>query len=267
MLAPILKDKPKRKIRLRHLPHTPDYIALLPPGRVLAEKMFEMGIDAAELAKRMKVSVKTVEQLVNVEIPLTPTLAAKIEKATMMYADHLLRLETRYREKLVYAMEHPEIPAYCGTEIVNQPKNRKGKSDVHNLNTSIKTKPKRKIRLRHLPHTPNYIALLPPGRVLAEKMFEMGIDATELAKRMKVSVKTVEQLVNVEIPLTPTLAAKIEKATMMYADHLMRLEKGYHEDLKYAMEHPEIPAYRGTEIVNQPKQKKNKRGETDNVDP
>jgi addiction module HigA family antidote len=107
-----------------------------------------------------------------------------------------------------------------------------------------------------LPHTPNYIALLPPGRVLAEKMFEMGIDATELAKRMKVSVKTIEQLINIEIPLTPTLATKIEKTTMMDADHLMRLEKGYWQDLKYAMEHPEIPAYLGTEIINQPKNKK-----------
>jgi addiction module HigA family antidote len=121
-LSPTLKPKRKRTIKLRHLPHTPNYIALLPPGRVLAEKMFEMGIDAAELAKRMKVSAKTIEQLLNVEIPLTPILAAKIEKVTMMYADHLLRLETRYREKLVYAMEHPEIPAYLGTEIVNQPK-------------------------------------------------------------------------------------------------------------------------------------------------
>jgi plasmid maintenance system antidote protein VapI len=124
-LAQTLKPKRKRTIKLRHLPHTPNYIALLPPGRVLAEKMFEMGIDVAELAKRMKVSVKTVEQLINIEIPLTPTLAAKIEKTTMMYADHLMRLETRYQEKLVYAMEHPEIPAYCGTEIVNQPKNKK----------------------------------------------------------------------------------------------------------------------------------------------
>jgi plasmid maintenance system antidote protein VapI len=111
-------------------------------------------------------------------------------------------------------------------------------------------------RYKSLPHTPNYITLLPPGRVLAEKIFEMGIDAVELAKRMNVSVKTVEQLINIEIPLTPTLATKIEKATMMDADHLMRLEEGYRDDLKYAMEHPEIPAYCGTEIVNQPEKKK-----------
>jgi len=38
-------------------------------------------------------------------------------------------------------------------------------------------------------HTPNYINLLPPGRVLAEKMFEMGIDAAELARRMEFLLK------------------------------------------------------------------------------
>jgi plasmid maintenance system antidote protein VapI len=108
---------------------------------------------------------------------------------------------------------------------------------------------------KSLPHTPNYLYLMPPGEVLEEKMFEMGIDTVELAKRMKVSVKTVEQLLKAEIPLTPTLAEKIEKITLMPASLMLRFEKGYRSDLKYAMEHPEIPAYRGTEIVNQPENK------------
>jgi plasmid maintenance system antidote protein VapI len=100
---------------------------------------------------------------------------------------------------------------------------------------------------------PNYIYLLPPGEELEEKLFELGWDAAELARRMNVSVETVEQLIRVEIPLTQDLADRIETATMMYASHLMKLETSFRADYAYAMEHPEIPAYRGNDIINQPK--------------
>ena len=116
--------RPKQKER-RRLPHTPNYITILPPGRVIAEKMFEMGIDAAELARRMKVSVETVEKLLRFEIPLTRAVAEKLEKATWMDANLMMRFETVWRERLAYAMEHPEIPAYLGEEIVNQPQRAK----------------------------------------------------------------------------------------------------------------------------------------------
>ncbi|GHT40576.1 hypothetical protein FACS189443_1120 [Planctomycetales bacterium] len=107
--------------------------------------------------------------------------------------------------------------------------------------------------LRGLPHKPNYICILPPGRVLAEKIFEMGIDAEELAKRMRVAVSTVKKLLKYEIPLTEPLAKKIEKVTWMNAEHLLTLENSYHRNLEYAMQHPEIPAFLGEEIINQPK--------------
>ena len=102
--------------------HTPNYINILPPGRVPAEKMFEMGIDATELARRMKVSVETIEKLVRFEIPLTESLAKKIEQVTWMNANLMMRHETNYRKNLAYAMEHPEIPAYLAGKIVNKPK-------------------------------------------------------------------------------------------------------------------------------------------------
>jgi plasmid maintenance system antidote protein VapI len=125
---PLILEKPKKRLkktnRVKKLLHTPNYIYLMPPGEVLAEKMFEMGLDAAEIAKRMKVSVKTVEQLLKAEIPLTQTLADKIEKVTWMPAAFMLRVEKSYREKCIFAAEHPEIPAYLGTEIVNQNKNQ-----------------------------------------------------------------------------------------------------------------------------------------------
>jgi plasmid maintenance system antidote protein VapI len=88
----------------------------------MAEKMFEMGIDATELAQRMNVSTDTVEKLLRFEIPLTECLAKKLEKATWMNANLMMRHEKSYREKLVYAMEHPEIPAYLAGKIINKPK-------------------------------------------------------------------------------------------------------------------------------------------------
>jgi len=51
--------------------------------------------------------------------------AEKVEQATQMPAHVMLRFETRWREKLAYATEHPEIPAYLGEEIVNRPKKEK----------------------------------------------------------------------------------------------------------------------------------------------
>ena len=116
----------KRKIReleqkgIRIPSHTPNYICLLPPGRVLAEKMFEMGIDAVELARRMEIPVETLEQLFRFEIPLTQEVADKIQEVTWMNAGLMMRHEASYQESLAFAMEHPEIPAYLGGEIINQ---------------------------------------------------------------------------------------------------------------------------------------------------
>ena len=125
MTATATLTKPKRKKtkkqELRIPSHTPNYIGLLPPGRVLEEKMGEMGIDAAELARRMEVPIETIEQLLRYEIPLTQEVANKIQEVTWMNAGLMMRHEKSYREKLAFAMEHPEIPAYLAGEIINQP--------------------------------------------------------------------------------------------------------------------------------------------------
>jgi len=119
--------------------------------------------------------------------------------------------------------------------------------------TLTKPKPRKK---RYLPHTPNHICLLPPGRVIAEKIFEMGIDAAELARRMEIPVDIIEKLIRFEIPLTREVAEKLQEVTWMSADLMMRHEVFYQRDLAYAMEHPEIRAYRAGKIINQPKRKK-----------
>ena len=122
-------------------------------------------------------------------------------------------------------------------------------------------KPKRKQQKKTIPkypipsHTPNYINILPPGDLIEEKISEMGIDTAELARRMEVPIEIVEKLIRFEIPLTQTLAEKVEKATQMPAHVMMRFEKNFRRDLEYAMTYPEIPAYLGTEIINQPKKR------------
>jgi plasmid maintenance system antidote protein VapI len=121
--------------------------------------------------------------------------------------------------------------------------------------STVLTKPKQR-KKPDLSHKPNYICILPPGEIIAEKMFEMGIDAAELAKRMKVPVETLEKLIHFEIPLTESMAKKIEKVTWIPVRAMMSHEKNSRENLKYAMEHPEIPAYLAGKIINKPKRTK-----------
>ena len=133
MSTTLTKPRPKPKQQKmpvpQHVPsHSPNYIYLMPPGEIIEEKMFEMGIDASELAKRMEVTVEIIEQLLRYEIPLTKDVTEKLQKATWMDAGLMMRIETGYQEKLAFAMEHPEIPAYLGTEIINQPKRTKKKT-------------------------------------------------------------------------------------------------------------------------------------------
>jgi len=121
---PTTLAKPTQR-KKRYLPDTPNYITILPPGRLIAEKMFDLGLDTDALARRMKVSVATVEKLIRFEIPLTERLAKKLERATWMPAHVMLRYETTWREDMEYAMKHPEIPAYLNGEIINQPEREK----------------------------------------------------------------------------------------------------------------------------------------------
>ena len=61
---------------------TPDYIVLTPPGKILAEKIYEMGIDASELARRCELPLETVRQVLNAEAAVTKEIAELLEKTT-----------------------------------------------------------------------------------------------------------------------------------------------------------------------------------------
>ena len=119
--------EPKRHVP-KHLSHSAKYITILPVGEIIDEKISEMGIDAAELARRMELPLETVEQLIRFEIPLTREIADKIQEVTWMSADLMMQHEASYREGLAFAMEHPEIPAYLGEEIINRPKKNGARS-------------------------------------------------------------------------------------------------------------------------------------------
>ncbi|MCL2005570.1 MAG: hypothetical protein FWG73_05335 [Planctomycetaceae bacterium] len=120
-------SKPKSRVPKR-LSHSPKYITILPVGEMIDEKISEMGIDVAELARRMELPLETVEQLIRFEIPLTREYAEKLEQATLMPADVMLHFEAWSQEKFAFAMEHPEIPAYLGEEMINRPKKNGARS-------------------------------------------------------------------------------------------------------------------------------------------
>jgi len=88
----------------------PNYITLTPVGETISEKMFEMGIDEAELARRCDLPKETIQNLLKAEIPLTLEIAKKIETATWMSADLLLRLDERYYRNLAFHKDHPDYP-------------------------------------------------------------------------------------------------------------------------------------------------------------
>jgi len=96
--------------RKKAAPFRPNYIRLLPPGEVIAEKLDEMGIDAIELALRCGLPLETIQQLLKAEIPFTKEIADKIEKVTLMTAEGMMRLETCYRHNLEFAQRHPDYP-------------------------------------------------------------------------------------------------------------------------------------------------------------
>ena len=73
----------------------------------------------------------------------------------------------------------------------------------------------------------NYIVLMPPGDVLKEKIFELGLDASELALRCKLPVETIQGILNATVEMTQIIAEKLEHVTWIQADSWMRMEESY----------------------------------------
>ena len=80
----------------------------------------------------------------------------------------------------------------------------------------------------------NYVVLMPPGDVLKEKIFEMGLDATEVAARCKLPVETIQGILDATTEMTQIIAEKLEHVTWIQADSWMRMEENYRKRQKLA---------------------------------
>ena len=84
-----------------NLPFEPDYTAH--PGELAAMFMEDIGIDSAELARRMDVAIQVVERLLSAEeeFIVEPLLAEKLGMAFGMPAQFWRNAEALYREDLI----------------------------------------------------------------------------------------------------------------------------------------------------------------------
>lgn len=78
--------------------YEPDYI--VPPGETLAELLEHYDMTQKELAKRIELSHKTVNELVNGKAPLSYETASKLETVFGIDASFWNNLEKNYQEKL-----------------------------------------------------------------------------------------------------------------------------------------------------------------------
>ena len=80
-----------------------------PPGDTIAELLEERGARQAELAVRMGVTPKFVNEVVSGKASITPTTALALEKALDVPADFWLAREARYRVALARAEALKEL--------------------------------------------------------------------------------------------------------------------------------------------------------------
>jgi HTH-type transcriptional regulator/antitoxin HigA len=91
--------------------HTNQYrpVTVTPPGATLADLIEERGIKQAELATRMGVSPKFINELVAGKASITPTTALAMERALDVPAYFWLAREARYQEHLARAAAQSEL--------------------------------------------------------------------------------------------------------------------------------------------------------------
>jgi HTH-type transcriptional regulator/antitoxin HigA len=82
-----------------------------PPGDTIAELLEERGVRQAELAVRMGVTPKFVNEVVSGKASITPATALALEKALDVPADFWLAREAQYRVALARAEAHEELSA------------------------------------------------------------------------------------------------------------------------------------------------------------
>ena len=69
----------------------------IPPGETVLEGMEHHGMTRSELAEKIGLSSRTLNELIEGNIPMTQDIAEKLENVLSIPAYMLIRLEERYR--------------------------------------------------------------------------------------------------------------------------------------------------------------------------
>jgi HTH-type transcriptional regulator/antitoxin HigA len=83
-----------------------------PPGDTLADLMDERDLKQAELATRMDVSAKFINELIAGKVTISPATALALERALDIPADFWLTRDVRYREHLARKHAEDELSAH-----------------------------------------------------------------------------------------------------------------------------------------------------------
>ncbi|MCY4632516.1 MAG: HigA family addiction module antitoxin [bacterium] len=88
-------------------PYSPDYAT--PPGWTLEEKLEELSMSQAELARRTGLSTKHIDQIVRGKVPITTEVAWRLERATGVPDRLWNNLESRYQEHQARLVEEANL--------------------------------------------------------------------------------------------------------------------------------------------------------------
>jgi HTH-type transcriptional regulator/antitoxin HigA len=88
-------------------PFQPDYA--VPPGETIAELLDEVDMTQTELARRLAVSVKHANQIINGAASISAELALGLEKVFGISADFWLNRESHFRADLARRHETQEL--------------------------------------------------------------------------------------------------------------------------------------------------------------
>lgn len=87
--------------------HTPDYAT--PPGETLRQTIDDLGMTQADLALRVGLSAKTINQIIQGEHPLSQKTAILLERATGVPARMWNNLEMQYQERRARKIDREDL--------------------------------------------------------------------------------------------------------------------------------------------------------------
>lgn len=83
----------------------------IPPGEILEEELESRGMPQAELAQRMGLARKTINEIVKGKAPITHDSALKLERIFRQPAEYWLNLENLFQQAQLRQQEHKKLEA------------------------------------------------------------------------------------------------------------------------------------------------------------